>query len=224
MGWFWKSKKPAPAAVPQSGALADELADADVREALAGYRRFRRQFEEDKAFYSKLAGRQEPRLLWIGCSDSRVVPDIITSADPGSLFVVRNIANIVPPAGSGEASVGAAVEYAILHLGIDDIVICGHTGCGGVEAMQEGVPGEESHLHRWVGLASIPAGLTPLDAVKHNILAQRDNLLTYAPVRERVETRALNIHEWLYDMEHGELLAYDGETGGWRPLSEAAPA
>jgi carbonic anhydrase len=221
MGWFWKSRKPAPAAVPQAGNLSDELEDADMRDALAGYQRFRRQFEDDQAFYRILADRQEPKMLWIGCSDSRVVPDLITGSDPGSLFVVRNIANIIPPAGQGDVSVGAAVEFAVLHLGIDDIVICGHTGCAGVKAMQEGVPRSETHLHRWISSGAIPAGLTPLEAVKHNILAQRDNLLTYALIREHVSAGEINLHEWLYEMETGEILAYDGASESWRSLSEA---
>jgi carbonic anhydrase len=217
MSWFWKSKQPA---APSE--LASKLADENVRGAVEGYRRFRQQFAADRAFYQTLARQQKPNLLWIGCSDSRVVPDTITSADPGSLFVVRNIANVVPPAGSGDGSVGAAVEYAVLHLGIDDIVICGHTGCGGVKAMQDGVPASEAHLHRWVQYSALPKGLSAEAAVKANILAQRDNLLTYAVVRERVASASLNIHEWLYDIEHGEILAYDGETESWRNMSETA--
>lgn len=216
MFWFWRKKKPSTAEA--------KLADKDVRDAVAGYQRFRQQFATDRTFYQKLAEKQEPNLLWIGCSDSRVIPDIITASDPGRLFVVRNIGNIVPPAGSGDNSVGAAVEYAILQLGIDDIVICGHIGCGGVKAMQQGLPGAETHLHRWVesGAPSLPKGLSELDAVKRNILAQRDNLLTYSVVRQRVEKGALNIHEWLYDMSDGQLLAYDSEADSWRPLAGAA--
>jgi carbonic anhydrase len=216
---FWKSKKPAPAAT-----LSDKLADEDVRGTLEGIRRFHQQFAADRAFYKQLAGGQQPKLLWIGCSDSRVVPDTITNSDPGSLFVVRNIANIVPPAGSGDDSVGAAIEYAVLHLGVDDIVICGHTGCGGVKAMQEGLPGPETHLHRWVKLGSVPAGISHLDAVKQNVLAQRNNLWTYAVVRERAADKRLNVHEWLYDMETGEILAFDAETNDWRSLNDRAGA
>jgi hypothetical protein len=87
---FWKSKKSA-APGPSDG-LAAELADEDVRGAVEGIRRFREQFADDRAFYKQLAGGQHPKLLWIGCSDSRIVPDTITNSDPGSLFVVRNIA------------------------------------------------------------------------------------------------------------------------------------
>jgi carbonic anhydrase len=214
---FWRSSKPA-----ASTDLSAKLADEDVRDAVDGVRRFRRQFTADRVFYNKLAGSQKPRLLWIGCSDSRVVPDTITSSDPGSLFVVRNIANLVPPAGSGDDSVGAAIEYALLHLGVDDIVICGHTGCGGVKAMQDGLPGPETHLHRWVKRGALPAGLSHLDAVKRNVLGQRNNLLTYAAVRERAAKGSLNIHEWLYDMESGDILAFDAETEEWRSLNEVS--
>ena len=107
----------------------------DIQDAKEGFERFRREFEQDKAFYKSLSTKkQKPRLLWIGCCDSRVVPAQITSADPGELFEVRNIANTVPPYGADDDSVGAAIEYALDHLGIDDIVVCGHTGCGGIQA------------------------------------------------------------------------------------------
>ncbi|MEZ5775295.1 MAG: carbonic anhydrase [Hyphomicrobiaceae bacterium] len=216
MGFLWW-RKDKPKGI--SSAHRARLADKDVRKAVDGYRRFRHHFEADRAFYGRLSASQEPNLLWIGCSDSRVVPNIITNADPGSLFVVRNIANIVPPAGSGDSSVGAAIEYAVLHLGIDDIVVCGHTNCGGVKAIQEGLPGPEVHLHSWVRHSSVPKQMSALEATKRNIRAQRDNLLTYDVVRERAEKGALNVHEWLYDMDEGEILAYDAETDRWRHLA-----
>lgn len=206
---FWK--KPAPSITQ----------DEDVREAVQGFRRFRQQFSADKAFYQKLAEHQEPNLLWIGCSDSRVVPDIITSAEPGTLFVVRNIANLVPRADSGDTSVGAAIEYAVLHLGIDDIVVCGHTGCGGVKALEKRAQ-LEPNLRQWVGHAHVGHASNADEAVKANILTQRDNLLTYDFVRARVEQRSLALHAWLYDMAEGDLLAHDPETGAWRTLGDAA--
>ncbi len=110
--------------------------DLDIKDAIEGYERFRLEFDRDKAFFKSLATKkQKPRLLWIGCCDSRVVPSQITSADPGELFEVRNIANCVPPANAGDDTVGAAIEYALAHLGVDDIVVCGHSGCGGIQAL-----------------------------------------------------------------------------------------
>ena len=126
--------------------------DVDIKDAMEGHERFRAQFEKDRAFYQSLAvAKQKPRLLWIGCADSRVVPAQITSADPGELFEVRNIANVVPPANACDDAVGAAIEYGVGHLGIDDIVVCGHTGCGGIAALLEPIPPDrEAHLGRWV--------------------------------------------------------------------------
>ena len=126
--------------------------DLDIKDAMEGHQRFRQQFEQDRSFYQSLATKkQKPRLLWIGCADSRVVPATITSSDPGELFEIRNIANVVPPAHADDDSVGAAIEYGVGHLGIDDIVVCGHTGCGGIAALLEPIPPDsEAHLGRWV--------------------------------------------------------------------------
>ena len=126
--------------------------DLDIKDAMEGHERFRQQFERDRAFYRALATKkQKPRLLWIGCADSRVVPATITNADPGELFEVRNIANVVPPADAADDTVGAAIEYGVGHLGIDDIVVCGHTGCGGIAALIDaGAPNSDAHLGRWM--------------------------------------------------------------------------
>lgn len=212
--------------------------DPDIADAIDGHRRFRDLFERDRAFYQTLAtAKQKPRLLWIGCADSRVVPAQITSADPGELFEIRNIANTVPPAWADDDSVGAAVEYAVGHLGVDDIVVCGHTGCGGIAAQLSGSPpAPESHLGRWIGYtaparklidaARVPAADRLDAAVKAHVQFQIDNLMTYRIVAERVAAGQLAAHGWLYAMERGELLAYDGSRGDWLPLIDrhAAPA
>ena len=204
--------------------------DLDIKDAIEGHERFRQQFERDRAFYRSLAGRkQKPRLLWIGCSDSRVVPAQITSADPGELFEIRNIANTVPPATAQDQSVGAAIEYALGHLGIDDIVVCGHTGCGGIEALVEPIPPDrEAHLGRWVEFtrpahqlieaARVPPEERLLATVKAHVQFQIDNLMTYEVVRARVAAGTVNVHGWLYDMEEGVLLAYNPAEGAWRGL------
>jgi len=206
--------------------------DLDIKDAMEGHERFRAQFERDKAFFAGLAEKkQKPRLLWIGCSDSRVVPAQITSADPGELFEIRNIANCVPPAGAADQSVGAAIEYAVGHLGVDDIVVCGHTRCGGIMALAEPIPPDrEAHLGRWVEWTRpahdlIRAGKVPeperLDeTIRAHVQFQIDNLMTYPIVREGAEAGRLGVHGWIYVMERGELIAYDAVKGGWRPLLE----
>ena len=213
--------------MPDTPAPAD---DADIQDAVEGHRRFRQKFERDRAFFEALAtARQKPRLLWIGCSDSRVVPAQITSADPGELFEVRNIANTVPPASSGDPSVGAAIEYAIGHLGIDDIVVCGHTGCGGLAALgAPGVRDGKGHLAAWVDYtraahtlmdaARVPEDERGLEVVKAHVQFQVDNLMTYPVVAAAVARGKLELHAWYYDMEQGRIIAYDADTGEWNAL------
>jgi carbonic anhydrase len=203
--------------------------DLDIKDAMEGYARFRRRFEMDRSFYARLArSRQKPKLLWIGCCDSRVVPSQITSADPGELFEIRNIANCVPPAGA-EDSVGAAIEYALKHLGVDDIVVCGHTGCGGIEALLDGEPPEPSaHLGRWIDYTRPAhelvraAGIEPhnrlMATIASHIQFQLDNLMSYEIVRRGVEEGRVAVHGWLYDMETGEVVIYDRARGEWREL------
>jgi carbonic anhydrase len=210
--------------------------DLDVKDAVEGYQRFRLQFERDAAFYANLANKkQTPRLLWIGCCDSRVIPSQIISADPGELFEVRNIANCVPPAGADDDAVGAAIEYALGHLGVDDIVVCGHTGCGGVQALLEPIPpDQEAHLGRWVEYtrpahdlvraARIEGDGRLMATIAAHLQFQLDNLMTYDIVRRGVEEGRVGIHGWLYDMESGEIVIYDRATGEWRELSQHAAA
>jgi carbonic anhydrase len=208
--------------------------DLDIKDAIEGHQRFREQFERDRAFYNSLATRkQKPRILWIGCADSRVVPAQITSADPGELFEIRNIANVVPPADAPDDAVGAAIEYAVGHLGIDDIVVCGHTGCGGIGALLEPIPpSREARLGRWVEYtrpahrlieaAGVPEEERHAATVKAHVQFQLDNLMTYGLVREGVVAGRLGLHGWIYDMEAGMLSAYDPASGDWRGLLEAA--
>jgi len=206
--------------------------DLDIKDAMEGHGRFRQAFERDRAFYQLLATKkQKPRLLWIGCADSRVVPATITNADPGELFEVRNIANVVPPADAADDTIGAAIEYGVGHLGIDDIVVCGHTGCGGIAALLEPVqPDGRSPLGRWmeftrpahqlIAAARVPEEERLTAIIKAHIQFQLDNLMTYPIVREAVAAGALNIHGWIYDMGEGALSAYDPHSGGWRGLIE----
>jgi carbonic anhydrase len=204
--------------------------DVDIKDAKEGHERFRAQFEKDRAFYQGLAvAKQKPRLLWIGCADSRVVPAQITSADPGELFEVRNIANVVPPANACDDAVGAAIEYGLGHLGIDDIVVCGHTGCGGIAALLEPIPPDrEAHLGRWVeftkpahqliAAAQVPEAERLTATIKAHVQFQLDNLMTYPIVHDGVAAGKISVHGWIYDMEQGTLSAYDSQSGEWRGL------
>ena len=198
---------------------------------LTGHRRFKERFEDDRERFVRLAEEgQQPQVLWIGCSDSRVIPEQITGAEAGQLLVVRNIANGVPPFGTSDTAVGAVIEYAILHLHVPHVVICGHTQCGGIKALEgRSDLAREPHIARWVELArpartqveasGIPEEARYLETIKANVLLQLENLRTYDCVREAITVGQLTLHGWLYDLHSGDLLAYDDESGQWGALA-----
>jgi carbonic anhydrase len=200
---------------------------------ITGYQKFRDKFDSHHEVFEKLAEEgQDPKVLWIGCSDSRVVPEMITGADPGELFILRNIANVVPPAGSNACATGAAVEYAVIHLDVHHIVVCGHTDCGGIKALEAPPePDNEPHIAAWLKLA-LPARERALDSnaaeadlyietIKTNVLMQLENLRTYSCVVDREQSGYLTIHAWLYDLHTGEISEYDEGSCIWGTVAES---
>ena len=194
---------------------------------ISGHQRFREKFDSEHDVFKKLAEEgQNPKVMWIGCADSRVVPELITGADPGELFDVRNIANVVPPAGSAACATGAAIEYAVIHLKVRHIVVCGHTECGGIKAL-ESAPneGDEPHIAACLDLARpsrqkiLDHGVAEedqyLETIKTNVLMQCENLRTYPCVAAGEGDGELSIHAWLYDLHTGRILAWDGNAAAW---------
>ena len=199
---------------------------------MSGYRRFREKFESEHEVFKRLAEEgQNPKVLWIGCSDSRVVPELITGADPGELFDFRNIANIVPPPASAACATGAAIEYAVNHLKVTHAVVCGHTECGGIAAL-EAPPDEEHepHIAAWLTLAmparervlarDVDSAEVYLETIKANVLLQCENLLAYPCVAAAVQSGALSVHAWLYDLHTGSIRAFDSERQNWVAMAE----
>jgi len=166
----------------------------------------------------------------IACSDSRVDPAHLFDARPGDLFVVRNVANLVPPYESDGAThgVSAALEFAVRALGVAHVCVLGHGQCGGVRALLEGAQGE--FLPRWVDIArearddvlarlpGKPPALQARACEQAALLLSLRNLLTFPWVAERVEGGALALHAWYFDLERGELLAYAPDSGRFVPL------
>ena len=195
---------------------------------LAGYHRYRRRIADQKPDLAVRAQGQSPRALWIGCADSRVIPEEITDADPGELLVLRNVANIVPPAGTDD-SVGAIVEFAVLSLQVGRIIVCGHTDCGGVAALTGQLdPEREPQLARWVELArpaqarvaelGLPAAERALATVKANVLLQRERLLGYPCVVAGLAAGRLTVQAALYALDTGEVLVFSDTRQEWLPL------
>lgn len=193
-----------------------------------GIMEFRRQdFEDHKELFRQLGRQQKPHSLFIGCSDSRVVPNLITRTHPGELFVVRNIANIVPPYRETEEFVAttSAIEYAVLALNVDTIVVCGHSNCGGCAALNQP---EESlrelpHVRKWLQVSKevrgrvdrLMSGDSPEErewlTERVNILVQMKNLLTYPYIKSRYKEGVLQVLGWHYIIETGEIFNFCDE-------------
>ncbi|MBI4675717.1 MAG: carbonic anhydrase [Chloroflexi bacterium] len=201
---------------------------------LSGHWNFKRTWSDHSVFARLAEQGQDPKVLWIGCSDSRVIPEQITGAEPGEIFMMRNIANIVPPFGTSDDAVGAVIEYAVSHLHVSDIVICRHTECGGIRALEGHVDQTKlPHVARWIEFAR-PArtqvealGLREeeryLETIKRNVLLQLKNLQTYSCVRDGARDGKLKLHGWLYVLETGDLMACDDATGQWHVLTSPEP-
>ena len=204
---------------------------------LRGHSQFARRYFTEREYFANLAKKQTPRALYIGCSDSRVVPEMLTSSGPGDLFVLRNIANHVPTLDHPDASVGAAIDFAVAHLGVPDIIICGHTGCGGVKAALDdlvGIGPETPSLREWLeGLlpaaaTAKAAGRSPEEtfraAVEENVLLALQNLLTYPSVRARLEDGTVRLHGWVYDMGALSLSVFDPDREAFVASPTPQPA
>jgi carbonic anhydrase len=201
-----------------------------TKKVLSGHRQFKKRFESEKELFERLAEKgQSPKVFWIGCSDSRVVPEHITGADHGELFILRNIANIVPPAHTETHMVGAAVEYSILYLRVEHVVVCGHSDCGGIKALETELDhAREPHIIKWlehartaldsVKKAGVPESERHLATVKANVLNQLDNLRSYQCVQDGIKNDTLALHGWLYDIRSGEMMVYNEASGEWVEL------
>ena len=198
-----------------------------------GVLRFQREvYPNREAVFHELALGQAPSAMFIGCADSRIVPEVLTQQAPGSLFVVRNAGNIVPPSSSEPGGVTASIEYAIAVLGIPDIVICGHSCCGAMSAILRGAEQLERlpAVARWLHyadaarhiVASEYAEASPEEKlsalVRENVLAQLDNLLTHPVVAGAIQTKQLRLHGWVYDIASGSVDTYDARLGQFVPV------
>jgi carbonic anhydrase len=177
-------------------------------------------------FRGLVQGGQHPRILFIGCSDSRIVPHMLMDCGPGDLFVVRNVGNLVPPfdASYGYHGTVAAIEFAVLNLGVRDIIVCGHTHCGAIRALYTDPHPEAVHMTRWLDLAreaALPVTLTE-DALRRveqrSIALQLNRLLDYPMVRRRVESGELFLHGWHYVIEDGAVQILDVRSHAFVPL------
>ncbi len=213
-----------------------------MQSLIEGVHKFRHEeFGNYRKLFRKLSREgQNPHSLFITCSDSRVLAELITQSQPGDLFVVKNVGNIVPPAHvRGDTnSTAAAIEFAVENLKVNDIVICGHSQCGAIAALLADSPvGDDMpHLRDWLKLAAPVLDTLNKDyahlrdhaarcsaAMEENVLFGLDNLRSYPCVQKRLAQGTLRLHAWFFEIARAELFAYDPETRQFSPLVEQKP-
>ena len=190
-------------------------------------------FRSQQELFERLANVQEPIALFITCSDSRINPNLITQTHPGDLFILRNAGNLVPPYGAANGGEGATIEFAVAGLGIQDIIVCGHSDCGAMKGLIEPAALAKLPLMaEWLKHAEATrrimdekytelTGQARLTAtVEENVLVQLENLRTHPAVAAGLARGRLKLHGWVYKIATGEVFAYDPARGQFATLTE----
>ena len=209
---------------------------ADIATFLAGFARFQEKyFSGDESLFVRLRQGQNPRALVISCCDSRADPGMLMGAGPGDIFVVRNVANLVPPYRNDAEMPGirADIEFAVKSLNVEHIIILGHSDCGGIRALMQDEGTTASNyefIGTWVNiarearervlreLADEPQAVQARACGQAAIALSLENLLSFPWIRERVGAGTLALHGWYFDLDAGELLAYSAENGKFAAL------
>ena len=181
-----------------------------MKELIEGYKHF--AATADKDFYSELTKGQKPHTLVISCSDSRIIPEEIFSAKPGEIFVLRNVGNL---AKTDESSVQACIDYAVLHLGVKNIVVLGHSCCGAVKASEHKEHLDTSGLRSWLAEEEYLGDSTEA-AEKAQALRQLDKLLNYPAVKEKIAADNLTLQTMYFGLSPLKMEVY--REGEWREI------
>ena len=206
-----------------------------MQRLIEGYSRFRtKAFPQHSQLFAKLAAGQKPQALFIACSDSRVMPEMVMQCDPGDLFPCRNAGNLVPPPTETTSGVAATIEYAVRVLKIPDVVLCGHSDCGAMKGLLQNehldeLPMVKSWLHhagpssRWLRDALKDAESWSFEQklamlTEANVIMQVQNLKAHPAVAEGVKAGRLQVHGWMYDIGSGRIRQFDPDAGTFSPL------
>ncbi len=211
-----------------------------MKKLIRGIVDFRRNVRPScKDAFAQLALGQSPDTLFVACSDSRVVPNLFASSDPGDLFVLRNVGNLIPPCGAlgrsaSAESEAAALEFALLKLPVPQIIVCGHSECGAMGALLNGRAGVAApNLRNWLrhGEGSLERLRSGAQLEKHleahnqlsqlNVLEQMEHLKTYPVVRQRLQEGRVHLHGWWFDIREAEVYEYEPEEERFRLIDES---
>lgn len=221
-------------AVAECRHFFDELEEASMRKLIEGIHEFRSShFLSQKELFERLASSQAPDALFITCSDSRIVPNLITQTEPGDLFLIRNAGNIMPPAGSGSLGEAATMEFAVKALHIKDIIVCGHSNCGAMKGLIEPAKLKEMPLvAEWLKYAETTKQIIEKNyadateeekieiAIQENVLVQMENIRTYPYIAQALNEGTITLHGWVYQIHTGIVFAYYPEHGQFMPIGE----
>jgi carbonic anhydrase len=182
-------------------------------------------FKKEEEFFQRLSQEQKPDVLFITCADSRVDPNLVTQSNPGEIFIVRNVGNIVPPhdAIKDKNSVAAALEFAVLNLKVTDIIVCGHSNCGAMKMLYEDEQflRRMPHVNEWLQLSASMRDFmlkyygNASDEIRQrvteeeNILFQLHNIQTYPFVKQALDEKTLYLHGWYYNIGTGIIYSYN---------------
>jgi carbonic anhydrase len=210
-----------------------------MKRLLEGYARFRADvFPKRAGLFQDLANHQKPSTLFITCADSRIVPDMILQSDPGDLFICRNAGNIVPSYGEVNGGVSATIEYAVLALGVENIIVCGHSDCGAMKAVlsrkkHDNMPTVDS----WLQNSSSAMQVLDSQSSQHqhksshellraltraNVVAQVQHLRTHPSVAAGLSKGTLNLYGWIYEIHTGEIQNFNSQQGRFLDLTADA--
>jgi carbonic anhydrase len=201
---------------------------------IEGYRHFSEEvYPEHRELFDELKNKQNPQVLFITCADSRIDPSLITQTDPGDLFICRNIGNIVPAYGEMLGGVSAVVEYAVMALKVSEVIVCGHSDCGAMKALEQpdspalaAMPTVKSWLRNAEAALSVtkakygnlPAEEMTRALVEENVMLQIQHLRTHPAVAAGLAAGTVRLHGWIYNIGAGKVSALDEAGKAWRPL------
>jgi carbonic anhydrase len=190
------------------------------------------EFSAHRELFETLSQGQRPETLLITCSDSRIAPELLMQTQPGDLFVLRNAGNLIPPYGAANGGEGATVEYAIAALGVKHALVMGHSNCGAMKGLLDPESLADMPLvSEWLKHTDATRrvvdecypdleGVNLLNAaIKENVLVQLDNLRTYPKVAALMAKGELTLHGWIYEIESGQILAYDPQVSHFVPIT-----
>ena len=210
----------------------------NIKTLIQGHEEFQSvKFAKNEERFKTLVEKgQSPKALFIGCSDSRVMPALITNSEAGDLFIIRNIGNFVAPFNPNVDyhATASVIEYAVSVLKVSDIIVCGHSECGAIASLFKDIEPTEENLHtiKWLELGEsakrsaqlLPKGVSKKEILDYteriSVIFQLENLLTYPAVKRRVADGSLFLHGWHYNIKNGKIEYYDEKAYEFKELTE----